>query len=151
MPFMLAYLSSYLKKQNHEVKVIDALGGDPWSFSDYDNMQIQGFSFERVLEDIDESIQAVFVFFGGVVAYKPVLEISARIKSKFAKMLTILVENAQAVTAFSLKHDAENLLNSHYDVLLTGDPEITAEAVLKNHSEGSGPPEMNGVLFKGSD
>ena len=80
MPFMLAYLSSYLKKQNHEVKVIDALGGDPWSFSDYDNMQIQGFSFERVLEDIDESIQAVFVFFGGVVAYKPVLEISAQIK-----------------------------------------------------------------------
>jgi radical SAM superfamily enzyme YgiQ (UPF0313 family) len=151
MPFILAYLSSYLKKCNYGVQVIDALGGDPWKFSDYGGMQIQGFEFDQIIKLIHPDTKAVFVNFGGVVAYKPVIEIAKLIKRINPTILTVLVENSQAVTAFSLKHDADNLLNSGYDVLLTGDSEIAAEKVLENFSTKKGYPLMPGVLFRNSE
>lgn len=148
MPFVLAHLSAYLKRCGHAVTLIDGLGESPRSFSDFGGMQIQGLPFSNLMERVPADAKACFVYFGGIVAFEGIAHIVQSIKKKFPQMVCILVENAQAVTAGSLRKEAEKLLDIGYDLLLYGDTERTAEKTLKHIESGEPLPEEDGFLFK---
>lgn len=151
MPFMLAHLLSYLKQCGAQTQLIDGLGENPWKFSDFGKMQIQGLTLEEIVTKIDPESEVCFFYFGGIVAYSGIVTLLQNIKQKFPKMICILVENAQAVTAPSLKKDAGHFLDLGFDILLYGDVEKPAGIVLEHLSERKALPEIDGLIFKRSD
>jgi len=149
MPFMLAYLSSYLKNNGYKIQLVDAFGESPWTLKPFLNkMQIQGLPLDKIVEKIDEDTSVAFIYFSGVVAYAGIAQIVTLLKNRFPKILVVLVENSQAVTAFSVKHDAENLLNLGFDLLLYGEPELGAKLLLENIEKKLPYPEIDGFIFK---
>lgn len=151
MPFVLASLSSYLKQCGHSVQVVDAFGEAPWQYLALDKWQIQGLSIQELVTSVKLDTEVCFVYFGGVVAYAGIENIVRELKRQFPKALTVLIENAQAVTASSVRRDAKNLLDIGFDVLLYGDTELTAALLLEHLAKGESIPETDGFVFYRKD
>ncbi|NQY73154.1 MAG: B12-binding domain-containing radical SAM protein [Candidatus Margulisbacteria bacterium] len=148
MPFMLAYLSSYLKKVGHEVQVIDGFGEAPMQFDTLDKLQVQGMSVPDIVSKIQPDCQMIFIYFSGVVAYRIIEEILKEIKCVYPNVMCVLVENSQAVTAFSVVNDVDNLLKLGFDVLIFGEPEKPAEKLIHSMIETGNIPQEQGLIFK---
>ena len=147
MPFLLAHLSAYLKQVGHQVQVLDAFGESPWQFSDFGKMQIQGLSIDELVRRVETETQVCFVYFGGIVAYEGVVAIAASLKKRLPGVTCVLVENAQAVTASSVRHSARQLLDAGFDVLLYGDTEHSAAKLLEHLEQGRSFPALDGFVF----
>lgn len=151
MPFMLACLAAYLKQQGVAVQVLDAFGLDPLRFAPFGKNQIQGLSINATVERIDPDCSTVVFYFGGVVAYRAIVELLRECKRRFSGKQYILMENAQAVTAISLRSKAAEFLELGFDCLLHGDPEVGICAVLEARRLGAPLPEHPGLIFKRPD
>jgi len=151
MPFLLAYLSSYLKKEGYDVVVVDALGEAPAKFKPFEDRQIQGLSIEETVRRTPADVEVVFVYFIGVSAFRAVEELAKIFRRDRPKTRLVLMENSQAVTAISLRHEATPLLALGYNALVTGDPESGAGALLQAWTKGEPIPELPGLTFKRFD
>ena len=151
MPLMLATLSAYLKDSGFDIQVVDAFGEDPWHFSEDSGLLVQGLPIQAIPERIRRDADAVLLYFGNVSNYLGVRRIAAMLRERMPDTTLILCENAQAVTAFSLRHDAENLLEQGFDLLLYGDVERSAVEALRSLREGRPFPETDGFIFRRTD
>ncbi|MCF3652082.1 B12-binding domain-containing radical SAM protein [Synoicihabitans lomoniglobus] len=151
MPFMLAYLSAFLKQQGHQVHVTDALGEAPAKYLPFEDRYIQGLSIQETVNKIPVDTEVVIIYFIGVAAHRAISDIAIEIRKRHPNTRLVLMENSQAVTAISLRHDAEAFLNLGYEVLLTGDPERPAAEMLKAWSNENDTPESAGLIFRKID
>jgi radical SAM superfamily enzyme YgiQ (UPF0313 family) len=133
------------------VQIVDAFGLDPLRFAPFGKNQIQGLSIEATVERIDQECHTVVFYFGGVVAYRAIVELLRECKRRFPDKQYILMENAQAVTAISLRSKAAEFLELGFDCLLHGDPEVGIYAALEARRTGTPLPEQPGLMFKRSD
>ncbi len=151
MPLMLAVLSAHLKKSGFEIQVVDAFGEDPWRFSEDSGLLVQGLPIEAAVGKIHPDTSAVILYFGNVTNYLGIRRAAALLRERMPQAKLILCENAQAVTAFSLKHDPENLLKQGFDLLLYGDVEDSAVEALRCIKDGRPFPEADGFIFRRAD
>lgn len=117
------------------------------------DMQRQGLNVTEIIERLSPETQVIFIYFQGVVAYRGITEIVKLLKTTRPGIKTVLVENSQAVTAFSIRHDAENLLGIGFDVLIYGEPEQTADILLQHFSQHPAQPipKIDGLIFMDGD
>jgi anaerobic magnesium-protoporphyrin IX monomethyl ester cyclase len=148
MPFMLASLSAYLRQQGWEVQVLDAFGLAPARFAPYERKQIQGLSISETIEQIHPAARIIILHFGGVVAYRAIVELLRECRRRYPEKKYVLMENAQAVTSLSLRAKAGEFLDLGFDALLHGDPEVAVQDLLVAFSEGSPLPERAGLIFR---
>lgn len=147
MPFMMAYLSSYLKKKNYLVQIVDAFGEAPDSIRKMGIRQIQGLKTNQILGRIDLDTKVIFIYFCGVVASLVIKEIVKEVKKAFPRIICVLFENSQAVTGISLRHEPEQFLNLGVDVILYGEPEKTSEMLIESINNKTPFPEKDGFIF----
>ena len=149
MPFMMAYLSSFLKSCGVDVQVIDAFGEKIFNFRyEGGGKQVQGMELDEIVDLIDTDAEVVFIHFLGVVVYQEIEKILKKIRSRRGELRCVLFENSQAVTAFSIKNDAQKLIDLGFDALLYGEPELTAKKLLDCYEKNEVLPQEDGYIFR---
>jgi anaerobic magnesium-protoporphyrin IX monomethyl ester cyclase len=119
MPIGLATISSYFAEIGIQHKVIDCFGSEPtkpthgphfWSFG------INPGILVRQLTDC----KTVVIYANQAANHESVIEIIQEIRNAFASATILVLENTQAVTAYSLKPLKEVFINAGADQIITG-------------------------------
>ncbi len=123
MPHIAAYLVSVLRKESFAVQVLDAFGSNPHNREVVKQFMLLGASPDWISRQIKPDVKVCYIYCRTVAEYVAVERISSAIRAIRPDVKICLFENAQAVTAFSLKHVAMDLLTNCCDLMILGDPE----------------------------
>ncbi len=137
MPISLAYLAASLRDAGLDVKVIDAYAAQPRQSLSEGPFLFFGLSTQQVIDRIPKNAEAIFVYAINLTNHLSTLAIVKAIKNVFRETPTIVVENTQAVTAYSLALVKDEFFVAGADYVLTGEPELRAKKVLDLFSRNS--------------
>ena len=148
MPIILAYLVSHFKKKKSPLKVIDLFGLDPKNHSESE----QHLIFGKKISDIDSTelnnASCFFIYANQVANHLSVVEIIKYLKKTYKNIPIIILENSQAVTAYSLSKIKNEFLNLGCDYIIIGDLENASLELYNNLGNQEYLKEINGLLSK---
>jgi radical SAM superfamily enzyme YgiQ (UPF0313 family) len=144
MPHGLAYLAAVLRRQGHDVRVVDAFGEMPSQVALTEKYAIQGLSVQEAARHVPHDAAVVAIYAGSVMAGSYIEAFLAAVKAARADLPTIVFENTQAVTGFSLEHVLDRLRARGADYVVTGEAETRVPAILR-HLGGAGGALPDGV------
>ncbi|MEW5894763.1 MAG: radical SAM protein [Candidatus Omnitrophota bacterium] len=127
MPVMLAYAAAALENSGHQVTVIDAYALKPRQVRHLEQFWIFGLTEKEILERLPKQCGLVVIYANQLINHLSLIRIIQAIK-KFSGALPIaILENSQAVTAYSVDHEAvaSRLYQAGADYLIPGDGEET--------------------------
>jgi radical SAM superfamily enzyme YgiQ (UPF0313 family) len=135
MPMTLAYLAGALREGGHGVSVVDAFGEAPNRW--YQNrLAYRGLTPDEVAARVPVNTTIAMVYAGNVTAHQSVIEIIHRVRARFPTLPIAVLENAQAVTAYSLRRVQSRLHDAGADVIITGDLEEKIGVLLQILARG---------------
>lgn len=147
MPLGLAYLAAGLRKAGIAVSVIDAFGEAPDRVHLREGFLVQGLFPDEILARILEEPSTVFVYAGTVAAHVATLAIISAIRAR-VRCLIVVVENTQAVTAYSLRPVAEEFFRAGADVILLGEGDVRGPQLVQTLVKGERLTEVPGLLYR---
>tara|TARA_B100000686_G_scaffold96794_1_gene103490 strand:- start:162 stop:1643 length:1482 start_codon:yes stop_codon:yes gene_type:complete len=148
MPIVLAYLVSHFKKNNIETKVLDLFGMDPKRYKKNTNSLIFGYDISEVDQNILKNANCFFVYANQVANHLSVINIINFLKKNFTSIPVVVLENSQAVTAYSLSKIKNELLDTGCDYIVIGDLEKSALKLYNNLKETDLIRNIGGVISK---
>ncbi len=122
-PIELATLASHIRNEGDEVALIDLFGADPCNLSDKGEHYMQGIplSSGRWKEDLDGA--EIFVLYAiSYMSHQELLELTQFLKEQHPEKRIAILENSQAVTAYSLPCMAKDFFDAGADCLICGEP-----------------------------
>src|SRR3989338_1569600 len=144
MPFIPAALAGYLR-QKYQVQVIDAFGEAPLKRWHEDGFVVQGLTDREVVGRIDKGTALICLFAGHVVEHRRIISLLHSLKA--LSIPICIIENAQAVTAYSLRSAYKEFLDNGADFLTIGDPEFRVEQILHHlHDKDFG--SVDGIIYR---
>jgi len=132
MPIGMAYLASSFRSNNFKPNVIDSFGESPNQINIYGKFISRGLLVEEVLNRIEVDSIVNFVYAPNLTCHGSTVEIIKAINSKFPNIPTVVFENTQAVTAYSLRHLSKEFFDIGADYIITGEPEISSISIIDN-------------------
>ena len=152
MPIMLATFAGVLLEKGYNCKAIDAFGESPNQWWKVDNFIIRGLTSKEVIDRIDSSSDAIFLYAINITYHKSIIELLQAIKMKFKEIPIVIMENSQAVTAYSLKRVMDEFFSNGADFIITGDPEKKGlELIEKIRNRNNKNVNIEGVGYKIND
>ena len=148
MPLTLAYVVSSFKNKKINTKVIDLYGENPTKCSKSENSLIFGNSIEDVNRTELETAECFFINANQVGNHISILNIIKFLKKNFSNKPIAILENSQAVTAYSLSKVKEEFLDLGCEYILIGDLENISVEVYKNLSNEDYLVNINGIITK---
>ena len=148
MPIILAYLISHFKKNNIETKILDLYGMDPKRYQKNDNSLIFGYDINEVDQNILKNASCFFVYANQVANHLSVINIIKFLKKNFTSTPIIVLENSQAVTAYSLSNIKNEFLDIGCDYIIIGDLEKPALELYNNINKPDLIKNIGGVISK---
>lgn len=122
-PIELATLAAYARDQGDEVSLIDLFGNAPQQLSDAGDHYLQGESIDGYLDKhILRQVGAFIVYAISYMSHQELLSIVDRLKQAFPDVPVAILENSQAVTAYSLQRVATDYFGVGADMLICGEP-----------------------------
>jgi anaerobic magnesium-protoporphyrin IX monomethyl ester cyclase len=122
-PLELAIFAGFLREHGHTVKVLDLFAATPWRLSDEHDHYLQGIPLEHVIDKQQLYDTEIFIVYAlSYMSHSEVLNITHIIKGLYPKIPVAILENSQAVTAYSLTHVADSMLRAGADALICGEP-----------------------------
>jgi len=149
-PLELATLAGFLRDAGQTPEVIDLLGEYPGRFEHRDDHYLQGQSINAHLASAAVREAKVFVLYAmSYMSHGELLEITRTLRRARPDARIAVLENSQAVTAYSLPRLAPDFFEAGADTLICGEayfnwPEIEA------HLAGNGPVPNNVIVPGGS-
>ena len=121
-PIELATLAALLRDRGEPVRVIDLFGSNPARLTDNGDHHLQGQPFRDHLAD-DSVTQAdrFIVFAISYMSHLEVLSIIRDIRTARPAASIAVLENAQAVTGYSLRATRESLFDAGADAIICGE------------------------------
>jgi anaerobic magnesium-protoporphyrin IX monomethyl ester cyclase len=122
-PLELATLAAYARKMGDVIRIIDQFGENPSLLSDAGDHYLQGVPIDSSswygdLEDAD-----AFVLYAiSYMSHKELLSTTQWLKQSYPTKPVAVLENSQAVTAYSISHMAQSFLDAGADFLICGEP-----------------------------
>lgn len=155
-PLVVIYTASYLKEKGHIINFIDAFGENPFQVQEEGNKFIQGLTPEQVVQKIDKDTQLICIGAERVIAHNSILKIIASVQQSHAlkNVPIVILENTQAVTAYSLSKVTEDFLKHNFLYILTGEPEHRVEKLIKALEEKNIDAQekllyhIDGIIYK---
>ena len=121
-PLELATLAAFLQQRGDEVSVIDLFGISPARLSERSDHYLQGASIREFMGSPAVSEAQVFVLYAiSFMSSAELLNIAGQLRARRPEAVITVLENAQAVTGFSLPHMAERFFVRGVDALLCGE------------------------------
>ena len=122
-PVELATLAAFARLHGDDIHFIDLFGKNPRQLSDMGDHYLQGESVDFFLDNKGVKNCDAFILFAiSFMSHAELLTIVAQLKKVFPKIPLAILENSQAVTAYSLQRVATDFLEVGADVLICGEP-----------------------------
>lgn len=130
-PIELAIFAAFLRNRKDELSVIDLFGSSPTTLTKRKDHYLQGLSIDSFIEE--PSFEAVDLFVVYAISYMShgeLLEIVRTIRRAKKDVKVLILENSQAVTAYSLPEVAKDYFKSGANYLLSGEPYWNWEEIM---------------------
>ena len=154
MPLGLAYFAAALGAEGFDIEVIDAFGEQPNQCRISGDFLIRGLSASEVAEKVSFSTEAVVLYAIGASSHNALIEIIRKIRERLADVTIIVMENSQAVTAYSLRKVQDELYSEGVEYIITGEPEQRGVKLLKAIKENAKEDDIaniDGIGFKSNN
>ncbi len=146
-PVGMAYLASSIRKDGHQVKLIDSTGESPFNVMEVDptrNLMATGLSVKDVMDKIDPKT-TIFGFscmFSNEwpIAYRLIQEVR---KNFPGRPIIVGGEHVNSVPEFTLQKYPE------VDICALGEGEETIVELLSRHAKGEDLKSVAGIAFRG--
>lgn len=132
MPIGLAYVVSYFKKNNINVQVCDLFGQKPQKCRIDQDKLILGDEINTLKFENTQDISCFYVYANQVANHSSLKEIIIFLKNNYKNIPIAILENSQAVTAYSLKKVQNIFFRLGSDFLVIGELEKTTLKLHKN-------------------
>jgi len=149
-PLELATLAAFLRERGRQVSVLDLLGSGHDEFADRPDHYLQGrdirtFAKSRAVTDAEGFI----VYAMSYMSHDDLLRTCRWLKESRPGVPVAVLENSQAVTAYSLQRMARPFLDAGADALICGEPYFNWDDIEKflDHP-GAGQPPPNVVCSR---
>ena len=139
MPIGLAYFASTLQTIGYPCKVVDAFGENPNQYWKEGDFIFRGLLPSEIVAQINNNagetpLKIIFVYAINLTYHQSTINIIKQIRASFPKISIAVLENSQAVTAYSL----EDIQNEFYDAganyVVLGEPDHRAARYLVRFS-----------------
>ena len=124
MPITLAYINSVLLKSKINTKIIDLFGSNPNKTKIAGNKLELGEELSKYENIFSIKDSVFFIFANQVINHDNICKIISYLKNQYPSNKIVLIENTQAVTAYSLRKVKNDFLKIGVDIIICGDPEI---------------------------
>lgn len=145
-PVELATLAAYLRDSGDQVHMVDQFGTNPSRLTDAGDHYLQGVPLSSFLEDESVKNTDGFILFAiSYMSHGELLNTIRELKATFPAVPVSVLENAQAVTAYSLQRVAPEYFDAGVDALICGEPYYNWEEVrafLANGCHGEVPANL---------
>ncbi|MFC1453110.1 B12-binding domain-containing radical SAM protein [Verrucomicrobiota bacterium] len=148
MPVGLAYLAAVLREQGLPCKVIDAFGEEPNQCRIEDRFLVRGLTPDQVVDRMPPQTSAVVIYAVNLTHHRSLSEIVRAVRERLAAVPVAVMENTQAVTAYSLRRVQESLYDLGVDYVITGEAEERGVELLRHLAAGDARedvPEIDGI------
>ncbi len=146
MPIILAYLVSHFKKFKIPLRVIDLYGLNPKKHKLENNTLIFGEEISNLNNSYFENAEVFFVYANQVANHLSIINIIKFLKERFPNIPLVILENSQAVTAYSLNEIKNEFLQIGVDYIVIGDLENSALELFKNINNKDYIKNINGII-----
>jgi len=158
-PLTVLYAAAHLRSLGHNINLIDAFGENPFQVAEEGDKYIQGLTPQQVASRI--SPESILICIGAerLIAHGSVLALLAAIRQvpTLSRIPVAILENTQAVTAYSLRAVKEEFLSRGAQFIVTGEPEIRLVSLIGALAakDTAGLEErlarIDGLIFRGKD
>ena len=151
-PIELATLAAYARQGDDSVIIIDQFGADPSSLADMGDHYLQGVEINapRWRKDLEQA-DAFILYAISYMSHQELIATTEWLKSVFRSKPVAILENSQAVTAYSLSHTAKSFLDHGADLIICGEPYSSWQSIRKGlQSSYCGTFGIPGVISKQS-
>jgi anaerobic magnesium-protoporphyrin IX monomethyl ester cyclase len=148
MPHMAAHLAAMLRQTGHAVAVIDCFGLQPNHRRVIREFMLMGADVDAVPARLPPTVQVAFIYCRTIAEFIAVEMLIAAIRRGRPGIRIVLFENIQAVTSYSLRHVAGEFLDNGADVVMLGEPETRAAAVVAALGNGQSMAAVPGVIYR---
>lgn len=131
MPIGLAYLAAALRQMGLDVKVIDAYAQNPTAAEIVGKRMFLGLKPHEVVSLIPNDVDAVFMYAINIAYHSAALNIVSQVRKAYPLLPIVIVENTQAVTAYSLQQVMGEFFEAGADYVITGESELRAQLLLR--------------------
>jgi radical SAM superfamily enzyme YgiQ (UPF0313 family) len=145
MPVYLASVVASLRASGVETVVIDAFGERPRQVRRHGQFSLYGLLPQEVAERVPEDSMAVFVYAINLTNHLATVEIVREVKRVHPRVPVVILENTQAVTAYALKHVAQEFYEAGSDFILTGEAEERAIHLSRCLAEGAEADQLRKI------
>lgn len=126
MPVGLAYVAAALREAGIPLQVIDAFAEQPKKARRVDKFTLMGLREDEVVARIPEDVGLVFIFALNLTNHISAIGILKAVNAKYPDLPVVILENTQAVTAYSLENVRDEFFAQGADYVLTGEGELRA-------------------------
>ena len=150
MPLSLAYVAANLVRAGFPVKVIDAYAQKTSQARHVGQFLIVGLNSEEIVEQIPQETKIVYVYAINLTNHVSTIEIVKFVKINRPDISVIVLENTQAVTAYSLKKVSSEFYSAGADYILCGEGDYRAVHLSQLLLDGVSIDHQSGVDGLGS-
>ena len=130
MPIGLAYVAAVLRSAGHDVQVIDAFAEKTGQVRGAGNFSRLGMTDQEVIDALLPNTNLVFVYAINLTSHIATIGVVGAVKDAFPNLPLAVVENTQAVTAYSLGQVAADFYQAGADYIITGEGERSVLALV---------------------
>lgn len=122
-PLELAILANYIRDKGDQVNLIDLFGADPTVLSDEGDYYLQGVPLSSSQWQNDLKKADIYILYAiSYMSHQELLSCTKSLKKQYPKKPILVLENSQAVTAYSLASMSSAFLGAGADILICGEP-----------------------------
>lgn len=123
LPIELAILASFIRQNGDSVVLIDLFGADPTRLSDEGDYYLQGDTLKsKCWQDRLSEAECFILYAISYMSHNELLALAQLLKKLYPKKIIAILENSQAVTAYSLPNKAHEFFGAGATCLICGEP-----------------------------
>jgi anaerobic magnesium-protoporphyrin IX monomethyl ester cyclase len=141
MPVSLAYFAATLRSRGVECRVIDAFGERPNQCRVDGAFLVRGLTPEEVVGRLAPQTEGVVLYAGNLTWHRALIQILKAVRAARPRIPIIVMENTQAVTAYSLRQVQDEFYDQGADYVITGEAEERGLALVEALRSGALPSD----------
>ncbi|MFQ5650639.1 MAG: B12-binding domain-containing radical SAM protein [bacterium] len=147
MPVGLASFAGALRASGLDCTVVDAFGERPNQYRKEGDWGIRGLTADEVCDRIASDSRVLVVYASNVTYHRSCAEIVKSARKRFPAASIVVMENTQAVTAYSLRHVQDEFYDLGADYVITGESEQRGVALVTALCNGgvNGKLDLDGI------
>jgi anaerobic magnesium-protoporphyrin IX monomethyl ester cyclase len=147
MPIGLAYVNSILKKENIPTLVLDLFSSNTKKTKIQNNFLEIGEDIEFYFDKFNNN-SVFFIYANQIINHNYIIYILEKLRDKFPNNTIAIIQNSQAVTAYSLDSVKNIFFEKKADILIIGNPELASLEIINRLRNNNNFEKINNTITK---